>query len=149
MAGILVGVDGSEHAQRALQWAIEEAERRQTPLRVLAVHPTPRLGMWPGMLTETFPDEEDRQRVEAAARAAFEKAAAAYGRPVTVEATVSAVIGNPIDELLRASKDAELVVVGSRGAGGFSRLLLGSVSTAVVHHADCPVVVIRPRHEHG
>ena len=54
------------------------------------------------------------------------------------------VSGTPAHELLSAAKDADLIVVGSRGAGGFTRLLMGSVSTQVSHHAHCPVVVIPP-----
>ena len=61
-------------------------------------------------------------------------------RPPTV--TVRAVTGLPAEELLAAAADADMIVVGSRGAGGFKRLLLGSVSTQVTHHARCPVVVI-------
>ena len=60
--------------------------------------------------------------------------------------TVRAVSGIAAQELINASQDADLVVVGSRGGGGFSELMLGSVSTQVVHHAKCPVVVI-PSHD--
>jgi nucleotide-binding universal stress UspA family protein len=58
------------------------------------------------------------------------------------EVTVSVATGEATEELVSASRDADLLVVGSRGTGGFSRLLLGSVSSQVVHHAACPVVVI-------
>jgi nucleotide-binding universal stress UspA family protein len=61
-------------------------------------------------------------------------------RPLSV--TVRSVTGLPAKELLSATADADMIVVGSRGAGGFKRLLLGSVSTQVTHHARCPVVVI-------
>jgi nucleotide-binding universal stress UspA family protein len=61
-------------------------------------------------------------------------------RPPSV--TVRAVIALPAEALLKAAADADMLVVGSRGAGGFKRLLLGSVSTQVTHHAHCPVVVI-------
>ena len=61
-------------------------------------------------------------------------------RPSSV--TVRAVTGLPAEALLEAAADADMLVVGSRGAGGFKRLLMGSVSTQVTHHAHCPVVVI-------
>ena len=76
-----------------------------------------------------------------AMRAASEEAT--IGREVTH--SVRAVTGAPAEILLNASADAEMLVVGSRGNGGFGRLLLGSVSSQVVHHADCPVVVIPSR----
>jgi nucleotide-binding universal stress UspA family protein len=80
MPGIIVGIDGSDHSQRALEWAIGEAAVRRTPLTVLTVH---------------------------------------------------------------AAEGADMLVVGSRGTGGFKRLPLGSVGVQVTHHAHCPVVVIR------
>ena len=58
------------------------------------------------------------------------------------EVTVSVSTGDPTEELVKASRDADMLVVGSRGGGGFARLLLGSVSSQVMHHAECPVVAI-------
>jgi len=58
------------------------------------------------------------------------------------EVTVSVAEGDPAEELVKASRDADLLVVGSRGSGGFARLLMGSVSSQVTHHAACPVVII-------
>ena len=58
------------------------------------------------------------------------------------EVTVSASAGDPAEELVKASRDADMLVVGSRGSGGFARLLMGSVSSQVTHHAACPVVII-------
>jgi nucleotide-binding universal stress UspA family protein len=60
-----------------------------------------------------------------------------------VEVSVRAVIGHPVKELVEAAADADVLVVGSRGAGAFSRLLLGSTSSGVVHHASCTVVIAR------
>ena len=62
------------------------------------------------------------------------------------EVTVSVTKGNPAQELIKAACDADMLVVGSRGSGGFSKLLMGSVSSQVTHHAECPVVVIREPH---
>lgn len=144
MTEILVGVDGSADAQRALEWAVEEADLRGARLHVLAVHPIPKTLGWGGVPLEVYPGEEDRQHVETGARRALEKVIAERGKPLSASPQVDAVIGNAVEELLKAAKEADLLVVGSRGAGGFSRLVLGSVSTAMVHHADCPVVVVRP-----
>ena len=58
------------------------------------------------------------------------------------EITISVLEGDAAEELIRASQDADMLVVGSRGSGGFARLLLGSVSSQVTHHTSCPVVVI-------
>jgi nucleotide-binding universal stress UspA family protein len=70
------------------------------------------------------------------------KTAAGIGQPQPASVTVRAVDGFPAHELIEASRDAELVVLGSRGAGGFARLTMGSVSSQVVQHAHCPVVVV-------
>ena len=67
-------------------------------------------------------------------------------RPESV--TVEVASGFPVEELLKASADADLIVLGSRGAGGFSQLLLGSVSHQVTHHAHCPVVIVPPEKRH-
>jgi nucleotide-binding universal stress UspA family protein len=88
---------------------------------------------------------EDRAEQETAAKAAEKAAAEAAGRlgesrPASV--TVRAVSGTAAQVLIDASRDADLVVVGSRGGGGFASLMLGSTSSQVVHHAHCPVVVM-------
>jgi nucleotide-binding universal stress UspA family protein len=140
MSGIIVGVDGSGHSQRALEWAAREAALRQTSLTVLTVYQA--LAGWAGGPVVYPGDESDAERARALGQAETDKAleAAGSGRPVGV--TVRVAIGLPAQELLSAADDADMIVVGSRGAGGFARLLLGSVSTQVVHHASCPVVVI-------
>jgi nucleotide-binding universal stress UspA family protein len=68
-----------------------------------------------------------------------------FAGPQKPSVTVRAVTGLPAQELLAAAEGADLLVVGARGAGGFKRLLLGSVSTQVTHHAHCPVVVVRDK----
>lgn len=145
MSGILVGVDGSEHSGLALAWAIREAAHRHVPLTVMTVRPP-----LVRPATEIFwnvPElPEDTAGEEEFARAAVsqfvDKVASEVGEAVP-EITVKAVIGDPAEELINASHDADLVVVGSRGGGGFARLLMGSVSAKVLHHAACPAVVIR------
>ncbi|HLH84946.1 MAG TPA: universal stress protein [Trebonia sp.] len=140
MTGIIVGIDGSHHSLRALDWAVREAAVRQAPLTVIAVYRTT-VGFWGGPVTypeDLEPSAQVRKEAEDAAAKALANAGDA--RPAAV--TVRAVCGIPAEELVEASKGADMVVVGSRGNGGFARLLLGSVSSQVVHHAHCPVVVI-------
>jgi nucleotide-binding universal stress UspA family protein len=83
--------------------------------------------------------------VRQAAEEIIAKATSQLGDARPKSVSVRAVSGFPAKELIDASTDADLVVVGSRGAGGFARLMLGSVSSQVVHHAQCPVVVVPAR----
>lgn len=139
MTGIFVGVDGSEHSQRSLEWAMREAEIRKMPLTVITVHPV--VAGYFGAPVILAADEPAREQARQGAQEAADKAAAASGdSPPSV--TIRAVSGFPAEELIEASRDADLLVVGSRGLGGFAQLLLGSVSSQVLHHAHCPVVVI-------
>ena len=141
MPGITVGVDGSAQSQRALEWAIREAGLRSAPLTVLAVHQVAG-NHWTGN-PEVYPaDQPETDKMRQAAQDAVQKAVDAAGEPGPASVTVRAVSGIAAQELINASKDSDLVVVGSRGGGGFARLMLGSVSSQVVNHATCPVVVI-------
>jgi len=147
MSGIVVGVDGSEHSRRALGWALHEAAQRRVPLTVVSVrqapvHPATDI-YWavPDLPGDGRGGEAER---EAAGRLQeFVDKVASETAENVAEITVTAILGDPAEELIRASRDADLLVVGSRGSGGFSRLLVGSVSSKVVHHAACPVVVVR------
>ena len=90
----------------------------------------------------TYPqDEADQARAEAAAQEGAEKAAVSLGEQAPV-VTVRSVSGSPAAELIKAGAEADLLVVGARGSGGFARLLMGSVSAQVTHHAPCPVVIV-------
>ena len=141
MPGIVVGVDGSPHSQRALEWAIKEAGIRSAPLTVLAVHQVAG-NHWSGN-PEVYPaDQPETEKMRQAAQETVQKAVDAAGSPGPASVTVRAVSGIAAQELISASKDSDLVVVGSRGGGGFAKLMLGSVSSQVVNHATCPVVVI-------
>jgi nucleotide-binding universal stress UspA family protein len=137
---IVVGIDGSEPSKAALRWAVEEARLRHA--RVRAVHAWwiyPMLG--PGaQLAPTAPD----WTAEDAAECVRTFIAETLGEQTGVEITPIAVRGEQASAaLVDAAKDADLLVVGSRGAGGFSGLLLGSISEQCAHHAPCPIVIVR------
>lgn len=140
MPGIIVGIDGSIHSVRALEWAIEEAAIRQAPLTVVTVL-QPVRGYWGPVV---YPGDEDV--IEHARKVAQEETDKAIDKlgdgPGPPEVTVLSVAGAPAETILNAARDADMIVVGSRGAGGFTKLLMGSVSSSVTHHARCPVVVI-------
>lgn len=141
MAGIIVGVEGSHDAHRALEWAMQEAAARHVPLTVVTVHQVA-AGGWSGTPIFLPVDEPDVDQTRQAAEEAVAKAAAQLGESQPALVTVRAVSGSPSQELIEASRDADLLVVGSRGGGGFARLMMGSVSDQVVHYAHCPVVVV-------
>ena len=141
MPGIIVGIDGSDHSRRALKWAVREAAVRQAPLTVFTVQQAA-VGYWGSPVL--YPGDEDlaeqgRKVAQEETDGVLEKIGPGP-RPSSV--TVRAATGLPAEALLEAAADADLLVVGSRGAGGFKSLLMGSVSTQVTHHAPCPVVVI-------
>jgi nucleotide-binding universal stress UspA family protein len=142
MSGIVVGVDGSGHSQRALEWAMNEAAIRRVPLSVITVHQAI-VGYFGGVVTSPQ-DLELTEQVQAAVKAETDKALAALDGPHPESVTVKAVHGFPVEELVNASKEADMVVLGSRGAGGFTRLMLGSTAGQVVQHAYCPVLIVPP-----
>jgi nucleotide-binding universal stress UspA family protein len=140
---IVVGVDHSEGAKAALRFALDEAELRRTSLRL--VH------AWqPSYVAASFgpgaypAGGEEIDDLRAAAQESLEatlRDASPSSPQVDVE--LHAVEGAAAEVLVDESRGAELLVVGSRGLGGFSGLLLGSVSQQCAHHAACPVVIVR------
>ena len=142
MSGIVVGVDGSGHSQRALEWAMNEAAIRHLPLTILTVHPSI-VGYFGGVVT-TQHDLELTEQAQAAVKAEADKVLAELNGPHPESVTVKAVHSFPVGELVNSSKEADLIVLGSRGAGGFSRLMLGSTADQVVRHAHCPVTIVPP-----
>jgi nucleotide-binding universal stress UspA family protein len=139
MPGITVGIDGSDNAHHALIWAMNEAAQRDVPLTVLTVHETIQ-GYWSGRpLNYPGDDQLVQQAREAAEQAVAEVAKGMDQQP---QVSVTALNGFAAQSLIDASADADLVVVGTRGGGGFTHLRLGGVSSQVVHHARCPVVVV-------
>lgn len=133
---IVVGVDGSEQSLSALQWAVDEARLRHGQVRVItAWHYPP--------VPSTVEDSGSSDSFHAAERVQADALKAVGGEGLDIAGKV--VRGSPAAALLDAAKEADLLIVGSRGHGGFSGLLLGSVSTQVTHHALCPVLIVRPR----
>lgn len=140
-AKIVVGVDGSEGSLRALRWAADEARLREAVLEVVTTWHFPVLATIPtfGVLP---PSEDMTEEARAGLIELLETEGITSRAGLTVLETVAE--GSPAGVLVDAAADADLVVLGSRGRGGFAGLLLGSVSQAVVSHARCPVVVVPP-----
>lgn len=136
---IVVGVDGSPASARALRWALRQAEL--TGAEVEAVHAWQIPAMY-GTAAMTLPGD---QLADTAENTLNEAVANVTGESRAQGVTVTArlVEAHPAKALLEESEDADLVVVGNRGHGGFVGALIGSVSQQVVHHASCPVVVVR------
>jgi nucleotide-binding universal stress UspA family protein len=146
MPGIIVGVDGSYHSRLSLGWAMREAVQHHVPLQVITVRPAPvrpATGIY-WAVPDYAENGHDLELERTAVQEFVDKVAAEIGERVP-EVTVSVVRGDAAEQLVRASRDADMLVVGSRGSGGFARLLMGSVSSQVTHHAACPVVVIPGR----
>ena len=141
MSGIVVGIDGSHHASHALDWAMTEAAVRKADLTVIAVNSVP-AGYWTSEPVTMPGDMERVEEIRHSAQEAVDKAAVALGDQQPHSVSVVALSGFPAKTLIDASENSDLVVVGSRGGGGFGALFMGSVSSQVVHHAKCPVVVV-------
>jgi nucleotide-binding universal stress UspA family protein len=142
MPGITVGVDGSHNSQQALRWAMKEAALQHAPLTVLTVHEVA-ANHWTGNpMIEPGVDQPEQEKYRQAAEEAVAKIASELGGSGPASVTVRAVSGFAAQELIDASHDSDLVVVGARGGGGFARLMLGSITNKVVHHAACPVVIV-------
>jgi nucleotide-binding universal stress UspA family protein len=142
MARIVVGVDGSTASKRALAWAVAEADLRKAPLLVVHAWLVPiahdEIGLASSLDEATF--AALRHAAETVAESSLaETGAVARG----VNAKAVAVRGPAAPVLLDMAKHADLLVVGSRGRGGFKGLLLGSVSQQCSQHASCPVVIVR------
>ncbi|MGA8664375.1 MAG: universal stress protein [Thermoplasmata archaeon] len=140
---ITVAVDGSEHATEALDVAIDLAHRYTSDLSILAVAPLTPVYVAPQEpFVATSVSPSDRPRYQAIVEAAVKRAESAGVTAVTGICTDGVVI----DEILGHLEDhpTDLLVIGSRGLSAAKRLLLGSVSSAMVNHAPCPVLVVRP-----
>ena len=139
MSGIVVGIDASSHSMAALSWAMRAAAARNVPLTVVTVEVVVASG-WGGSQVYGA-DFELRNKAQTAAEEAVANTAKTLGDGAPKDVTVKALLGQPA-ELIEAAKDADQIVVGRRGVGGFGRLLLGSVTSQVVHHANVPVTIV-------
>jgi nucleotide-binding universal stress UspA family protein len=143
MGGIVVGVDRSPHAVDALRFALDEARLRGAELTVVEVWQQPYLSEDVGPDTASALDEPARKRAEQLLQDQVGKALDGEQVPEGVHLLVRA--GNPVEELIRLGRSADLLVVGARGHGGFRHLLTGSVATQLINHAPCPVMVVPAR----
>jgi nucleotide-binding universal stress UspA family protein len=138
---VIAGTDGSEESLRAVEWAAREAVLRGLPLRILSAAALPprmmdrRAVPGPDTVSDTLGKGRDRALAAAAERAA----AAAPG----VAVDVGVLAGAPATGLIEAGSAASMLVVGARGVGAFTAMILGSVSQYVSAHATCPVAVVR------
>jgi nucleotide-binding universal stress UspA family protein len=137
---IVVGVDGSEPARRAVRWAAQEAARRRVPLRVVTAfewthdHALGQVAL--GARYREIMLGSAREQLAEAARTAEQEQSA-------IEVQSQLVVGYPIPVLTAEARHAQLVVIGDRGLGGVTGLLVGSVAVALGAHAECPAVVVR------
>lgn len=136
----VVGLDGSECATNALEWAVSNVEGRASSIELVTAWQTPVAGAYP-MSSPVTVVIDDAEFHDAAAHDVAEVAAGLAPRvPLPVTAAVGH--GGPAQVLLEASESAALLVIGSRGRGGFTRLLLGSTSTQCATHASVPTIVV-------
>lgn len=139
---VLVGYDGSPDADVAVRWALDEAGRTGRAVRLAYVFEWATVVGWlgPGVAPGAWPDETARREIEELVRRAAADASAAHP---DIEVTGQVLDGPPALVLQERSADAGLLVLGSRGHGGFAGLLVGSTAVSVTAHAHCPVVVVR------
>lgn len=130
----VVGVDGSPSATQALRWALRQTELTGGELHAVSVWHLPTTAGW-----ETVLDAIDWA---ADARSALDTALAAVAPGGAPQVHRHVLEGHPARALVGAAADADLLVVGNRGRGGFSGMLMGSVGLHVLAHASCPVVVV-------
>jgi nucleotide-binding universal stress UspA family protein len=148
---VVVGIDGSAGAREALRWAAAEARLRQTGLRVVNAWTFGFAGAggggygypYIGGSADTLPGTSFNDLNQAAEALLDQEIADVGVEAEGLEIEREVVEGGPVEALVMAVTGRDLLVVGSRGHGGFAGLLLGSVSQQCAHHAPCPVVIVR------
>lgn len=148
---VVAAVDGSEGSKAALRFALEDAARRGVPVEAVIAFRAPDL--WVDYDGIGSPEERRlhdtlRSQGEDKVRAAVDEAARDLDGPLP-DVRVRATLGSPADALIRESDGADLLVVGSRGHGGFHTMLLGSTSMQCAMHAACPVTVVHSPEAHS
>ena len=139
---IVVGVDGSDSSREALRWAYDEAAHHGASITALSCWHPPSLPMTPpygSVPPEGYVSQPQQNALELLERFVTDLEV----REPAVDVRTSVEEGSPAKVLIERSKEADLIVLGSRGHGGFRGMLLGSVSQHLVAHAECPVVVVR------
>ena len=142
---VVVGFDGSKDSQAALDWAVEEARQRGGQLRLITAWTKQPMSWYPAVLETAMggiaaadsPKEDATTIQEKALRSIADTGIAATGQVIHSHSAASAI--------LDAAAEADLVVVGARGHGGFTGLHVGSVTTHVVNHSPAPVLIVRPK----
>ena len=139
MSTIVVGLDGSEGSSGALRFALTEARLRGATLKAVSTWQIPATAYETGWV----PSPTDLADFPRLAQDAIDKELAAMGEEAAgIEVTPVVREGHPADVLCAEAHDADLLVLGSRGLGGFRGLMLGSVSQQCAHHAPCPVAIV-------
>ena len=136
-AVVVVGVDGSPGSVEALRWALEQARVTGAEIRALMA--------WDLPTTYGYAPTYDDIDWAEAAQETLDQAVADVRQDPSVKLSTELIRGHAANVLIKASHDADLLVVGSRGHGTVTEMLVGSVSRHCVHHAACPVVVVPPR----
>ncbi len=131
---VVVGVDGSPHSEAALRWALAEAEQRGGEVTAVFAWQVP---------FTSFPGLYDREALEKASREFLVEQVSAVAPKPAVPLLPLVAEGDPAEALLAASKDADLLVLGTRGRSRLAGLLLGSVSQLCAAAAQCPVLLVK------
>ncbi|CAL9337403.1 Universal stress protein_MSMEI_3859 [Streptomyces sp. enrichment culture] len=140
---IVVGVEGSPSSRAALRWAVRYAGLVGGRVEVVTAWEVPGEASWSAPAVDTTFDEEDAER------RLVEEVRTVLGEDGASLVRERLVHGHPVEVLVDAARGADMLVVGSRGRGGFRRALLGSVSQQVALHAPCPVTIVRPEAPEG
>ncbi|WP_448613401.1 universal stress protein [Modestobacter sp. URMC 112] len=143
---VVVGIDGSPGARAALLFALHDAVRRGLPVEAVGAYRPPDYWMDFYGVNPYGPDQDHAAALERART--FVASVVPEGPQPPPPVTVRAELGSAADALIKASHQAELLVVGSKGHGGFTSMLLGSVTMQCVLHATCPVTVVHSPEAH-